>query len=710
MNMESVSNSIVRRSIQDTVREGQPIDKSRYLKTLDCDLRELNRSYSSCLQYKSMHSQTHGSCDTELVKRASMYQSSEEIRRMRKLRDGRTVEKDENFLMSKIVNRLPRNGASTENQSKKFPPLVSSSANLKPTYDTVKPSTKSSTEFLDLSFRDLPDKSLCVKDSSSDSMSQMCSMVDESSAICIQTVDTDIYHGKKAVRKLLKPGSLKEESSLKSRPKCLSECTKESHAVSQMEHNSAEYHGPKTLFSPLKKILHPIMKSKSTRNSSFTRIGNTMPKKSSINEVSIMEQKMQHHTCLKEEGSLTAAISRTQEEGSLTAAISRTHLHGILRFEVDKGDALFKFSLQYPEDVLTAKMWKTDSVSNWIYTFHRPECKINTDRGAKCEHTRSLPLVGQMQISCYLCPEVVENGFLDNSIVIECVLYDLAREKKDLAVEERSKCSLDSIEKTLERKHTVELSGPVRNQFCSCNLSASTSYPWLPKNLHPRLEIAAIEIKTPSKGKSWRDHEDFREENQSLSKHPTVDLLKSSRSNLNDAIVRVMTPSGIHGSSNGVEGGPTSLLDRWRCGGGCDCGGWDTACPIIMLNNRSCDDSGDHFTRKNQKPILLFEQGRKENVPAISIKAEREGQYSVDFHTSFSTLQAFSIGIAILHNANVSSALVPEKIRQRLHSNSLKLLFEEEARHLIEQRKAMEGVQQVPSLFVNRPLSPMGRV
>lgn len=90
--------------------------------------------------------------------------------------------------------------------------------------------------------------------------------------------------------------------------------------------------------------------------------------------------------------------------------------------------------------------------------------------------------------------------------------------------------------------------------------------------------------------------------------------------------------------------------------------------------------------------------------------AEGEGQYSVDFHASFSSLQAFSIGIAILHNANVSSALIQEKSRQRLHSNSLKLLFEEEVRHLIEQRKAKEGVGQVPSLFVNRPFSPMGRV
>ncbi|XP_074576033.1 uncharacterized protein LOC141832428 [Curcuma longa] len=709
MSTESVSNSIVRRrrSIQETAREGQPIDKSRYLKTLDCDLRELNRSYSSCLQYKSMHSQTHGSCDSELVRRASMYRSSEEIRRMRKLRDGRrTVEKDENFLMFKIVNRLPRNGASTENQLKKFPPLVSSSANSKPTGDTVKPSTKSSAGFLDLSFRDLPDKPLCAKDSSSDSMSQMCSLVDDSSAICIQAVDTNICR-RKAVKELLKPGSLKEESSLKNLPKCLSESAKVSHAVSQMEHGSAECHGSKTLFSPLKKILHPIMKSKSVRYSSFMRIGNTVPKpanmrngvprNSSINEVSVMEQNMQHHTCLK-------------EEESLTATISLSHLHGILRFEVDKGDPLFKFSFEYPEDVLAAKMWKTDSVSNWIYTFHRPEHTINTDRGAKCEHTESLPLVGQMQVSCYLCPGVVENGFLDNSIVTECVLYDLARERKDLAIEERSKCSSDSIGKPFERKHTVEHSGPVRNQFRISNSSASTSYPWLPKNLHPRLEIAAIEIKTPFKGKSWRDHEEFREENQSLSKHPTVDLLKTSRSNLNDAIVRVVTPSGIHGLPNGVEGGPTSLLDRWRCGGGCDCGGWDTACPIIMLNNHSCDDSEDHSARKNQKPILLFEQGRKENVPAVSIMAGGEGQYSVDFHTSFSSLQAFSIGIAILHNANVSSALIQEKSRHRLHSNSLKLLFEEEARHLIEQRKAKEGVEQVPSLFVNRPFSPMGRV
>lgn len=114
--------------------------------------------------------------------------------------------------------------------------------------------------------------------------------------------------------------------------------------------------------------------------------------------------------------------------------------------------------------------------------------------------------------------------------------------------------------------------------------------------------------------------------------------------------------------------------------------------------------------------MVCTQQGSKENVPALTIMTNRKGQYSVYFHAQFSALQAFSICVAILHSSEVSSAITPEKTRQRLYSNSLRLLLEKEVRHLIEaveseeQSKTKEGAEQMPPFFLDPPFSPMGRV
>lgn len=115
--------------------------------------------------------------------------------------------------------------------------------------------------------------------------------------------------------------------------------------------------------------------------------------------------------------------------------------------------------------------------------------------------------------------------------------------------------------------------------------------------------------------------------------------------------------------------------------------------------------------------IPILKQGTKEKLPALSMMAVGKGQYSVVFHAQLSALQAFSICIALLHSSEVSLAVGHEKNRQSLYSNSLKLLLEEEVRHLIEavavkdKRKATKKVEQIPLSFcLDPPFSPISRV
>ena len=72
--------------------------------------------------------------------------------------------------------------------------------------------------------------------------------------------------------------------------------------------------------------------------------------------------------------------------------------------------------------------------------------------------------------------------------------------------------------------------------------------------------------------------------------------------------VKVVIPTGNHGLPNAESQAPSSLLDRLRHGGGCDCGGWDMACPLILLGNPTIQFAEDCSLMEEHQPLELFVQ------------------------------------------------------------------------------------------------------
>lgn len=107
-------------------------------------------------------------------------------------------------------------------------------------------------------------------------------------------------------------------------------------------------------------------------------------------------------------------------------------------------------------------------------------------------------------------------------------------------------------------------------------------------------------------------------------------------------------------------------------------------------------------------------QGSKENTPALTMKLTDEGQYAVDFHEQLTSLQAFSICVAILHTTETSILVDHDKNREMLQCDSLRVFVEDEVKHLIEavveedKRKPVKN-EFPPSFLVNPPFSPMSR-
>lgn len=97
------------------------------------------------------------------------------------------------------------------------------------------------------------------------------------------------------------------------------------------------------------------------------------------------------------------------------------------------------------------------------------------------------------------------------------------------------------------------------------------------------------------------------------------------------------------------------------------------------------------------------------------MKAIEDGKYAVDFHAQLSSLQAFSICVAILH-ASEASPIELERSKPTLQSEALKVYTEEEIKTMLheiteeDKSKVKKMEQVVPSFVLNPPFSPIARV
>ncbi|KAG8096622.1 hypothetical protein GUJ93_ZPchr0013g34718 [Zizania palustris] len=71
--------------------------------------------------------------------------------------------------------------------------------------------------------------------------------------------------------------------------------------------------------------------------------------------------------------------------------------------------------------------------------------------------------------------------------------------------------------------------------------------------------------------------------------HPNMRNARSAA-----ASVLAVLPNGFHGTS--TSGHPLPLIERWKSGGSCDCGGWDEGCMLSVLSN---DDAGESIGDKS---------------------------------------------------------------------------------------------------------------
>ncbi|KAJ4980937.1 hypothetical protein NE237_031774 [Protea cynaroides] len=738
--------------VDDRDVKGKPTNRGYQLDSRAQRFTEISFDDSHNSFFKSMPHGPAGLAGNEELKRGSLYQCSKEVRKMKKMGEfvGRQIEllrSSDTSLSFQIVDSLSQSNDSSSYERHKNSSLRSSRTELATTLDNKIYMAPNSQESLDLSFSLFPSPGNVVvcKDAPSDNFFEICLDTEDRKDHSSETIDQGAleklnFRCDRSIGPLNCSHCLLERDTVLALNKSSSAKVGTSHSPSwsDSDHSIAS---PKVRVNPIRRMLKPIMKSKSLRSQpvSLAEFGDMKTVGlASISRKRTVCKSLLHdfsNTVQKEE---LGAHFVKKDQHSLDVASSPAHLHAFLKLEYKHGVPFLEFSLNNLEDTLVAKTWKGHNAFNWVYTFHslnNRKKSSNSGWGSKERHIEA-SMVGQMQVSCYLCSEMQNAGGFDNSMVTEFVLYDIAH-ARNYATQESPDCQADSIKPPMgpsggdsdkgssmdfnDVLDPVKLKRQAKHASGSGDLDVTTPYPWAPADLHPYLEIAAVVIQAP-----FQKRESLKDKHGSCGKACSIFVdfsVVEQRSdhtphNINPAKVNVIvTSTGTHGLPSKEDGGgPSPLLDRWRSGGGCECGGWDMACPLVVFGNPNIKDAVDHRAGSIQ-PLELFVQGAKEKMPALTINLLDDGQYSVDFHAQLSTLQAFSICVAILHSTTDCTAAEQERTTHRLQCNSLKLLLEEEVRFLIEtvaeeeKRKETKKMEEItPSFVVNPPFSPIARV
>lgn len=433
--------------------------------------------------------------------------------------------------------------------------------------------------------------------------------------------------------------------------------------------------------SPLRRLLDPILKSRPTNGHSNS---DPLPKDS------ISKDKTSNSSAGRPY-SLNVAAQSGKVKLSLTscATINVTDslqekkrgseaAQALLRVAVKNGQPLFTFAVDNESDILAATLNKISTSRKEDYS-----ClyRFFTFQEVKKKNGRWLNHRGKGQIYDYI-PNVVAQ------------------------MKVRGSCSSNLIKENYVDHFSMR-------EFV---LSSVELRPvdWQTSDLQPNNELAAIIVNIPMRISRRSDMQEDHPEEGLTDNLPEVKSDSNCGTKIQnhpciisqDIGATVILPSGVHAVPH--KGEPSSLIQRWRSGGSCDCGGWDLGCKLRILanGNQLIGKAGSSKACSTSNHFALFYQGGLEDKrPLFSLAPFKDGIYSVEFNSSLSLLQAFSICIAVLDG------------RKACEFSESSNLFEEKASTetvLVpnDGKKAPAQTEgEVPARYVSYPpLSPVGRV
>lgn len=319
---------------------------------------------------------------------------------------------------------------------------------------------------------------------------------------------------------------------------------------------------------------------------------------------------------------------------------------------------------------------------DYIYLFH-------SMAGSKTEFrnrgANASDFVGKMKVSSSLILNANWSKIMETKFVLFAANSDHSRELQNSASALMKHKGLFKeggiFRPSHSPKHKSTCSNEIRPHFESfsgelclnevSNYDKSGLVNHLESNCTPDLELAAIiiedylhdnSIETATGGWGLKFLEKAIVSHADASLEPSLSFESSEENRGRNGgepakCLNVLVPAGFHGGPITRIGGPSSLIERWRSGGHCDCGGWDIGCPLTVLNNNSNNNNSIHSKslpleeqREDCNSVNLFIEGTRRRKPVLRMVDMNNGQYFIYFQSTLSALQSFSIALSIIHS------------------------------------------------------------
>ncbi|KAI3706193.1 hypothetical protein L6452_23768 [Arctium lappa] len=348
---------------------------------------------------------------------------------------------------------------------------------------------------------------------------------------------------------------------------------------------------------------------------------------------------------------------------SSSSSSSSAYCQGMLHCSWNNGFPRYVFSVEDQREVYTTNLSKVESLRDegldYIYMFH--------SRAGKSEneiHDEESDLVGKMRVSTSftLCPfrtEVMETQFSlyatgHHSEGGIHTSNQMVRKNKGIS---KKVANIFRGNHSYRQRTSSKFDGSFIIQDNLLEPSKEGDV-LLESSFPSNLELAAIVVKdhipcsqkkveVGGWGLKFLKEDGHRKTNASPATQ-SVPCEPCHRCSSMDVLV----PADFHGGPKTKSGGPSSLVERWRSGGSCDCGGWDIGCPLTVLNTgpNNKDDLYQAGVFGKSNSFELFTKGCKQSMPVIEVKNVHDGLYYIQYQSTLSALQSLAIVVAIIHS------------------------------------------------------------
>lgn len=379
--------------------------------------------------------------------------------------------------------------------------------------------------------------------------------------------------------------------------------------------------------------------------------------------------------------SISSGVSVLTDQSS-ASSLSPFGSQGMLHFSWDNGIPHFTFTLDDQKDVYVANAWKVevtnDKALDYVYSFHLKATGpklFDTDKESN--------LIGKMKVSTAVSLSSSNSRIMETDFVLIDSNENQAREMHAFSQNSRRSKKLSKVMDVFKVGHSFKQRTPsffggssaipedlsLEKGLEACCNSYNECKPELSENdFLPNLEMAAIVVKDHLQdddcqkkevggwGLNFLKKAGIKQKADSSEVSPPSECCQRNVGDCSTSI-DIIVPAGPHGGPRTRNGGPTSLIERWRSGGNCDCGGWDIGCPLKVLKVKPRSEEGwpSSESQGDSKSFDLIPEGSADDTPPLKMVNIRDGLYFISFQPSFlSALQCFSIAVAIIHSQNPS--------------------------------------------------------